>query len=394
MPADDPHPDSNARSRPERRVLQLTDAIYAAAVSPPLWSDFLAAMSEDLGGAAIAMSLQLPGTMLQPEYYRARLDLQYVPAFERHFRLGLPWPMTDPLFQEGFRFANRLFPDDQLIETSFYREYMEPQGLAPEGPIAHVMVADGGRPISGISIQRLQGHRRFDADDLAMCSLLVPHLARAHAIRRQFKTSQRQQGVRADLLDRIPTGIVLVDRQRRVIVSNRSGEQILDRRDGVQLDNGVLAATGRENQAALNALFDATELKAEGDPSDDFAALERPSGQRPYSVITSPLLDSSTDFTGGDRVTAVFITDPETNADRLSSSINAFSQMYKLTPAQTELISMLVDGRSLQQISNERGVTIHTTRSQLKQVFGKTGTRRQSETVRLALSGIAGVTKS
>jgi len=376
------------RPPPARRVLQLTDAIYTAAVSPPMWSAFLDAMSDDLGGAAIAMSLQLPGTMAEPEYYRARLDARYVPAFERHFRRGLPWPMSDPLFREGFRYANELFPDDRVAETDYYRDYMEPQGLAPEGPIAHMMVAEGGRPISGISIQRVAGHRRLDGDDLAMCNLLVPHLTRAHAVRRQLKTSRRDQGVRAEVLDRIPTGVVLVDPQRRAIIANRAGEKMLDERDGLRLDDGFLRGVGNQNQAALSALF---EPERAPESPDGFATIDRPSGRRPYSVFASPLLDAPIDSAIGDRATALFITDPETNAERLASSIDAFRRMYALTPAQTELISLLVQGRSLQQISKERGVTIHTTRSQLKQIFGKTGTRRQSETVRLALTGIAGV---
>lgn len=392
--SDDPIPGVAPDPSPARRALRLTDAIYAAAVSPPLWSRFLEAFSNELGGAAIAMSLQLPGAMAQPEYYRTRLNVAYVPVFEKHFGLGLPWPMTDPLFREGFRRANELFPDERLSATGYYREYMQPQGIAPEGPLAHMIVSDAARPISGISIQRLDGHRHFDDDDLAMCNLVAPHLARAHAIRRQLKASRHEQGVRTEVLDRVATGIVLVDEKRLAVAANRSAERILGQRDGFQLDGGLLRATGRANQAALDSHLDRTTT-AEGsdETASGFVTIERPSGQRPYSVIISPLLDARTDSQVGDRVAAVFITDPETNAHRHTASINSFRQMYRLTPAQTELSSLLAEGRSLQEISNDRGVSINTTRSQLKQIFGKTGTRRQSELVQLALTGIAAVRK-
>ena len=202
------------------------------------------------------MSLQLPGVAAQPEYYRTQLDAKYLPVFEKHYRRGLPWPIADPLFREGFRRASELFPDDRVAETEYYRDYMQPQGIAPEGPIAHLIVADGGLPISGISIHRLHGHRRFDNEDLAMCNLLAPHLARAHAVRRQLRASQQEQGVRTKVLDRLPTGVVLVDATRRVVAANRAGERILARRDGIQLDDGLLHATGHSNQVALHALFD------------------------------------------------------------------------------------------------------------------------------------------
>lgn len=388
-------PGSTPRGTPGRRALQLTDAIYAAAVSPPLWSGFLEALSDELGGAAIAMSLQLPGAMPQPEYYRTRLKAEFVPAFERHFRRGLPWPMDDPLFREGFRRANELFPDERVCETEYYRDYMQPQGLAPEGPLAHVVVAGEGRPISAISILRLDGHRHIDDDDVAMCNLIAPHLARAHAVRLQLKTSRREHGVRAEVLDRIPTGIVLVDGKRHAIVANRSGEEIIDQCDGIRLDNGILSATGHENRTALNQLLDRTMTAgAADDPPSGFMTIARPSGRRPYAVIVSALLEAPANSEVGDRVSAVFITDPETSAGRLTASIDTFRQMYGLTPAQTELIALLAEGRSLHEISRERGVTIHTTRSQLKQVFGKTGTRRQSELVRLVLTGIAGMSNT
>ena len=77
----------------------------------------------------------------------------------------------------------------------------------------------------------------------------------------------------------------------------------------------------------------------------------------------------------------------------LTASINAFGQMYSLTPAELSLITLLVEGLSLQEISDERGVTVNTTRSQLGHLFRKTQTNRQSELVQLALTGIAGVSQ-
>jgi DNA-binding CsgD family transcriptional regulator len=52
---------------------------------------------------------------------------------------------------------------------------------------------------------------------------------------------------------------------------------------------------------------------------------------------------------------------------------------------------MLSEGRSLEQVAAARGVTMNTVRSQLKQVFSKTDTKRQGELVRLVLTGVTGV---
>ena len=53
------------------------------------------------------------------------------------------------------------------------------------------------------------------------------------------------------------------------------------------------------------------------------------------------------------------------------------------------LVGLLAAGNSLDQVATTRGITMNTARSQLKQVFAKTDTKRQGELVQLVLTGIA-----
>ena len=49
---------------------------------------------------------------------------------------------------------------------------------------------------------------------------------------------------------------------------------------------------------------------------------------------------------------------------------------------------LIAEGNSLEEVAEQRGVTMNTVRSQLKQVFSKTDTSRQGELVlRDALAG-------
>jgi len=58
-----------------------------------------------------------------------------------------------------------------------------------------------------------------------------------------------------------------------------------------------------------------------------------------------------------------------------------------------QLVELLCQGSSLDEAAVARGVTMNTARSQLKQVFAKTHTSRQSELVRLVMSGVASIAK-
>jgi DNA-binding CsgD family transcriptional regulator len=64
----------------------------------------------------------------------------------------------------------------------------------------------------------------------------------------------------------------------------------------------------------------------------------------------------------------------------------ALAALYGLTTAETQIANALLLGRSIAQIAGERGVTAGTLRGQIKSIFRKTNTHRQSELIRLLLS--------
>jgi DNA-binding CsgD family transcriptional regulator len=78
----------------------------------------------------------------------------------------------------------------------------------------------------------------------------------------------------------------------------------------------------------------------------------------------------------------VFITDPERAPVGLQPILR---RLYRLTPREAEVTERLLRGQSLEEIRAALGTSIHTTRTQVKRVFAKTGTRSQSDLVRVIL---------
>ena len=64
-------------------------------------------------------------------------------------------------------------------------------------------------------------------------------------------------------------------------------------------------------------------------------------------------------------------------------------RIYGLTRMEAEVASRVVRGMDLSEIAETLGITIHTVRGHLKQLFAKTNTHRQAELVRLILAGPA-----
>ena len=158
--------------RREERALGLVERIYAAVVEPDAWNDFLKALSEELGGAAILLSLRIPGAQPPADpYFRVGLDDAYRPAFVKHAVEGLPWGSLDnEVFRGRFGLASEMVSGNSVTETDLYRDYMQPQGLAPEWPICHLIAVQEGPPLAGVVIFRREGCPPIGDEELGLAN--------------------------------------------------------------------------------------------------------------------------------------------------------------------------------------------------------------------------------
>ena len=74
-----------------------------------------------------------------------------------------------------------------------------------------------------------------------------------------------------------------------------------------------------------------------------------------------------------------------------SGAIDRFSQTYRLSAAETRLLSIFIVVADLRAASEEAGITYETARKYLKDIFQKTGTRSQAELMQRVLFSPAAV---
>jgi len=373
----------------DERALPLIESIYASAIEPGGWNRLAHDLSDAFGRAAIAISMPHPDSELPFDVFPVHLQDEMRPVFLRHLIKGLPWgpPFTGAV-KSRFAFASERLPDAELAKTDFYREFMQPQGLAPEGPITHEIATAAVGKFAGIAIYRRVGCRPFDADDLALGNLLVPHLERGYAVYSQLGGVRRARIALAEILDRLPTGVIVFDARHSPVIVNRSARRILDLHDGFAIERGrPRLAERREDGVFQTLLTKACEAALKGRRAvGDVMQVSRPSGRRAFALMVAPLLDAPPGSAAGDAVSVAFIADPDTGP---VTTTEVLEQLYSLTHAEAELVRLLSEGRSLDEVAATRGVTMNTVRSQLKQVFSKTDTKRQGELVRLVLTGVS-----
>jgi DNA-binding CsgD family transcriptional regulator len=96
------------------------------------------------------------------------------------------------------------------------------------------------------------------------------------------------------------------------------------------------------------------------------------------------LVDSARDLSQPSVV--IFISDPQ---QKRSAPAAVLADLFGFTRAESGLALLLANGLSLDQASNELGVSRNTAKSHLSAIFSKTGLTRQAKLVELILKSVA-----
>jgi DNA-binding CsgD family transcriptional regulator len=177
-----------------------------------------------------------------------------------------------------------------------------------------------------------------------------------------------------EALDALDEGLALHDRPGRQIFANTALQRLAEAADGLQ--RSPAGAVLPSDPGALRLLQRALAAAASGTAVE--LAVPRRSGASPYLVRCMPV-------PGRAGWTMLRVAD---SAHRRAPSEAVLRSAYGLTQAEAMLAVALCRGASLMEFAAERGISIHTVRTQLRALLGKTRAERQADLVGL-LSGLA-----
>ncbi len=235
--------------------------------------------------------------------------------------------------------------------------------------------------------------RHGDLNAKVLARALTFAVARSVRMRKKAAApaSREVQMTAGVILDRLPMGVVLVNAMGKVLLMNRKAREIAAQNDGFLVDKDGCCRTSKpaESQALADLILRTTQPGTDENVEGEFAlSLSRPSLKQPLLVLVSPVGSAAGENEHERRGVAIFITDPE---DATEISLEVLSRLYGLTHAEARVVKALSEGKRLETFAKEAGVTTHTVRHQLKQIFRKTDTTRQSELIKLVLTGPAAI---
>ena len=362
------------------------DRIYRAAVAPEHWPVFLDALREELRAASIHLLFRLPSDGDQGVDVSRGMDERSAEAYRSHFYRLNPLRLCYPEAEEGTVLVGEsVIAESELARTEFYNDWMRSQG------IAHSLVAFLYKPAQVAST--LVGFREksrgpLEKDDFDRIRPLVPHLQRALTIQRRVGAAELRAGAAEEALDRISSGVILLDERGAPIATNRTADGILAMNDGLVLDRDGPSASTPKQTGELRGLVSGAAATGAGKGTNPGGVmrLARPSGRPALEAVVTPIRCESSPLFDRKATSAIFLAAPDARAECPPQRLR---RIFGLTPMEAKVASRIASGMTLGEISDAFGVTIHTVRGHLKELFRKTDTHRQVELVRVLLTGLA-----
>lgn len=238
---------------------------------------------------------------------------------------------------------------------------------------AQLVLADEPQGFFGLAALHSASDGRTTEQDRQMLAAAAPHVMAAIRLQRALE-HQGAELLRGSL-DALRTAAVLLDATGRVCAVTAAAERLLAP-DTLQVRAGTLRAARPDLDRALHmriglalaghraSPFEMWLQAAHGPLLVEICALPRQAwnfGFAPSVIVT---LKAPLGFTG------------EQGA-RLSAAL-------ELTRAEGEIVALLAQGHSRQDIARMRGVSAQTVTSQLRTIFQKAGVNREAELVSIA----------
>lgn len=340
------------------------DRLYAAPFDASALSDALRAIGRLIGAQSLNARLVNARTR-EPVIVAVHGDYHSDPAIAAAY-FG-HWVHHDSHLKAAVGGAGRIVSDDELVSPEaaigdpFINEFYIPSGCGPM--IGWVDArADWGTVFGAI---RVRGSQAYQDETRRVLADIQPHLDRAL----RLVASAARRGLTHDELTGLHTleGLAFLRCRGdgQVLLVSPGAETVLAGSRAVSLAHAHLVWREPENERRFARMCLAAASRKVG---EDFGFVARDGDNSWLRVAAAPA-------PGGDAVLVrlrILRPAANLNPERLRA-------LFGLSPAEARVAVAVAAGAGLPEIAGQLDVTHATVRSQLRAVFEKTGTRRQSE---------------
>ncbi|WP_432261883.1 helix-turn-helix transcriptional regulator [Cupriavidus sp. TMH.W2] len=307
------------------------------------------------------------------------LNQELVDAYNDHYQAEDPSRIYTRQMAVGEWYVDsRDLGQANMSRLPFYREFMH--GFRLSSVMGCLVERKPHREIF-FSLQKPLGQQPYNADDARRLGWAMPHLRQALSLRERTLDVTLLGELSAQVLERLPFGLIVVAPDSKVLLSNARGERWVSRLlPGKQGEPGgracqdgwCLSRPFRELLAAVCSPDGAMPAQA---------AHARNGSGHSASVIVLPLPPAHRLARQWQRPAALVAIREAGAAPVMLAGV--LRQLYGLTASEIRLATLLTAGIGLPEACARLGIRHETARSQLKAVFNKTATGTQARLAHL-----------
>jgi len=206
-----------------------------------------------------------------------------------------------------------------------------------------------------------------------LCKPISPQIAKIR-VQNHIK-NKYTNGFSVMAMDALSLAILIVDEHGGVKYINTCAKELLNTKIlSLTIKDDYLSAINFSDKSKLSAFITAATS------TEEIRSAMFLHDEEVRQIFITPLPSTSSFIQNVTmRLALILITEP----NETLSEVQLMGKLYDLSPAELRVATALLAGKSPGEYANEAGLTLHTVRSQLKNLFSKTYTRRQSELVAL-----------
>ncbi|ROS01179.1 DNA-binding CsgD family transcriptional regulator [Sinobacterium caligoides] len=272
--------------------------------------------------------------------------------------------------------------------SRYYTEYMQP--LKIEQIMGFDFSLADGVDVR-LRITRNEGALNFAHRERYLLEMLLPHLRQAVEIYMRLQGAEMESCLYSEAMGEMALGVIILSEKAEVIRYNEAAKRLFTESNGLSLRHGKLCLERSEENRQLQQLVARLierHVSGRAVASEVFKTEYAPGALRLAIQLRS--LPCSTSPSANQPCVALFVSDPQ---HRRKAPTSALATLFGFTPSEAALSMLLANGLTLDEASEELGVSRNTTKSHLSAVFSKTGVTRQTKLIQLILKSVGPVSE-
>lgn len=369
---------------------ELVHLIYAVLDQPDGWEIFCTELSAALDATLAqimsmdrnyqAISLSITGGSGDPTA-RIAAELAY---FKYRIEANLKWDliMRDDIV-DWFQ-CHSVITDEHVAQSKIYQEVMLPNNSRY---ISVYKLLYEPSVCVAFAIHTSVSRKPLGQIELDFLNRLIPHLKRVVMLQKHMYQYSTGALVGYTLINKLHQPVILLNLEGGVVHQNSAADELMRLTDILKMRDKQLVFPEpyhqqfEESRAHLEQLYRIGRLSTEQKSVDACLKITDQAKQETMYTFSSLMIPEQAMGMFGTRPLLMLTLYHPSYNPRVDMQL--LSTIFALTPAECRIVLLLMEGCSIKEIAYQNHVQQDTVRTQMKAIFQKTATNRQSDLLKL-----------